>query len=47
MLRRIGFARTTFSKDNRGQAHEEKGTRQTLLGLRPGHDVDVTVNFLA
>jgi len=30
-----------------GKAHEEKKTHQTLLGLRPGHDVDVTVNFLA
>jgi hypothetical protein len=36
-----------ISKDNPGEAHEEKGTRQTLLGLCPGHDVDVTVNFLA
>ena len=30
-----------------GKAHEEKEIRQALLGLRPGHDVDVTVNFLA
>ena len=27
--------------------HEAKETRRTLLVLRPGHDLDVTVNFLA
>jgi hypothetical protein len=30
-----------------GKAHEAKEARRTLLGLRPGHDADVTVNFLA
>jgi hypothetical protein len=29
-----------------GEAHEAKETLQTLLGMRPGHDVDVAVNFL-
>jgi hypothetical protein len=29
-----------------GKAHEEKETRQTFLSMRPGHDVDVAVNFL-
>jgi hypothetical protein len=29
-----------------GEAHEAKETLQTLLDMRPGHDVDVAVNFL-
>jgi len=30
-----------------GKAHKRTDTRQHLAGLRPGHDVDVTVKFLA
>ncbi len=29
-----------------GMAHEKKETPRTLLGMRPGHEVDVAVNFL-
>jgi hypothetical protein len=42
-------AQTTSHSENPliGETHEEKETRQTSLGPRPGHNLDVTVNFPA